>query len=64
MGKFEAQKNKHMHVLKLHVLKLIARDRDANGWATVSEVMCPIISQSVPSELTEFQKLEVGVERG
>jgi hypothetical protein len=43
-----------------HILKLIARDSDEEGWATVSETLYPHLSQNIPEELAEFQKLEAG----
>jgi len=43
-----------------HVLKLIARDCDENGWAPVSKTLYPHLSKNIPPELAEFEKLETG----
>lgn len=42
------------------VIELIVRDRDAEGWASISALLFPVISQNMPSELVEFEKLEKG----
>lgn len=38
-----------------HILKLIARDRDSEGWATVSAMLYKTLSASLPSELVTFE---------
>ena len=43
-----------------HILKLINRDKDFEGWAKVSEALYPHLSQNIPKELAEFEKLDVG----
>jgi len=43
-----------------HILKLIARDRDEDGWAFVSETLYPHLSKGMPAELVQFEKLEQG----
>jgi hypothetical protein len=42
------------------VMKLIARDCDSEGRAKVSEQLYPVLSSSVPQELVEFEKLDIG----
>ena len=43
-----------------HILKLIDRDSDDEGWTSVSEPLFPVISKNIPAELVIFEKLEVG----
>lgn len=43
-----------------HVLRLIRRDVKPDGWTSVSEQLYAVLCQSVPQELAEFEKLEVG----
>jgi hypothetical protein len=43
-----------------HILKLIARDKSDSGWTSVSELLFPQISKNMPTELCQFEKLEVG----
>ena len=43
-----------------HILRLIARDCDDEGWTAVSEALYPHLSKNMPSELVEFEKLEIG----
>ena len=43
-----------------HIIKLIGRDRDEDGWATISAGLFPIISQTMPPELVKFEELEKG----
>ncbi len=43
-----------------HVLKLIARDKKEDGWATVSEALFKMLSETTPAELVTFEKLEIG----
>lgn len=49
-----------LKVQHLHILNLIDRDKDADGWATVSESLCQHVSENIPSELVLFEKLDVG----
>ena len=46
MKKLEAQHK--------HIIKLIDRDSDIDGWAPVSDVLYPHLSQNLPSELVIF----------
>lgn len=40
-----------------HILKLIARDRDGEGWAKVSPQIFPFLEKEfVPRELVELQR--------
>jgi hypothetical protein len=43
-----------------HILKLIARDCDEEGWAAVSETLYPYLSKNIPAELAKFEKLSTG----
>lgn len=43
-----------------HVMKLIARDCNDDGWASISESLYPSISGALPPELVELEKLEHG----
>lgn len=43
-----------------HVLKLIKRDRDNDGWVIVSDRLYPHLSINIPPELVVFEKLETG----
>ena len=43
-----------------HIIKLIGRDRDEDGWATVSAVIFPILSRNMPPDLVEFEEIEGG----
>lgn len=44
----------------IHILKLIARDRDKEGWASVSEKLFCMLSETIPSELATFERLDSG----
>ena len=37
-----------------HILRLIDRDADVDGWAKVSDVLYPQLSQIMPPKLVEF----------
>ena len=43
-----------------HVLKLIARDCNADGWAKVSKTLFKMLSENIPSELVKFEELDNG----
>lgn len=43
-----------------HILRLIKRDRNDSGWATVSEALYKPLVSSMPYELVVFEKLEKG----
>lgn len=43
-----------------HILKLIKRDRDNEGWCPVSEQLYPHLSKNIPEELATFEKLDDG----
>lgn len=55
MAKVERLEAQHKHVLKL-----IERDQDAEGWTKVSEQLFKVLSENMPSELAIFEKLERG----
>ena len=38
-----------------HMLKLIHRDADKNGWAPVSAMIFPLVSKTMPAELIELE---------
>ena len=50
-------KLEHQHK---HVMSLIRRDADKDGWTTVSEKLYPVLSGAIPSELAEFEETENG----
>ena len=43
-----------------HILKLINRDKKADGWTPVSKQLFPVLSKNMPKELVEFEKSEDG----
>ena len=43
-----------------HILRLIGRDKKANGWTPVSEQLFKHLEPNMPKELCIFEKLEVG----
>jgi len=43
-----------------HILRLIARDRDENGWTKVSDLLYPHLSENMPTELATFERLGRG----
>jgi len=43
-----------------HILKLIARDRDSDGWASISESLYKPLALNMPEELVGFEKLKTG----
>lgn len=42
-----------------HLLRLIQKDRDADGWAKVSELVWPFV-EKLPSQLCELRATEDG----
>jgi len=61
----ERAKSKKKPVKKLdiqhkHIMRLLARDAGNNGWVPVSNALYPILSKSMPPELTEFQDSSMG----
>lgn len=54
---------------EMHVLKLIRKEADANGWATVSKVCATLFSEGtpwgiIPRALCEFESIDGGDGRG
>lgn len=45
---------------QIHVLKLIARDCDENGWVVVSDKLFPVLAGSIPKELACFESTDAG----
>ena len=43
-----------------HVLTLINRDKDLEGWAKVSEQLYATLVKNIPAKLVTFEKLEKG----
>lgn len=43
-----------------HLLKLIDRDQDKNGWTKVSEALMPHMVNNMPQEFIEIMKAKVG----
>jgi hypothetical protein len=43
-----------------HILRLIHRDKDSQGWTKVSEALCKTVRENIPSDLATFEKLEDG----
>ena len=43
-----------------HIMRLIARDADSDGWATVSAQLFPVLSKNIPKELAVFEETETG----
>lgn len=43
-----------------HILKLIARDANSEGWATVSEMLYKPLIETMPKDLVVLEKLDVG----
>lgn len=46
-----------------HMLKLIDRDKDVEGWAKVSGMMMPLLETTMPKELIELTKNDDGTGR-
>ncbi len=43
-----------------HILTLIGRDADDEGWCVVSEQLYPVLSENMPTDLVIFEKLDAG----
>ena len=43
-----------------HILRLIARDKTSDGWATVSAQLYNVIRNNIPSELATFETVGDG----
>ena len=43
-----------------HMLRLIDRDKDSDGWAKVSKVVMPLLEKTMPGELIELAKSDDG----
>jgi len=52
MGKLDAGQK--------HMLKIIHRDADDDGWTEVSEQLFPVLLKTMPKELVTFEKLQDG----
>jgi len=52
MGKLDAGQK--------HMLKIIHRDADDDGWTEVSKHLFPVLSENMPTELIIFEKLQDG----
>lgn len=55
MNKVEKLEMQHKHILSL-----IARYCNEEGWAEISEALYPHVSANIPSELATCEKLENG----
>jgi hypothetical protein len=49
-----------LSIQQKHILKLISRDSNNEGWTSVSEALFPILSKNMPKELAIFEKQEIG----
>lgn len=38
-----------------HILRLISRDADKDGWAVVGSKLYPVLSKNMPEELVTFE---------
>ena len=43
-----------------HILKLVDRDADEEGWTSVSEKLYPVLSKAMPPELVIFELIDDG----
>lgn len=43
-----------LQVQHKHIMRLIKRDCDLDGWATVSKVLYPMLKKNMPERLIEF----------
>lgn len=43
-----------------HVLKIIERDKNAEGWTSVSKVLYPSLVASIPKQLAIFEQKDSG----
>lgn len=44
-----------------HMLKLIDKDKNSDGWTAVSDMMHPHLVKTMPSELVEFRGVMLAV---
>lgn len=51
--------NRQLNNGDMHLLRLVQKGRDAQGWAKVSKMLWPIV-QGLPSELVELRPSEDG----
>jgi len=51
---------KRLDYRQQHILTLIDRGADAEGWAEVSEILFSVLSTNIPPELVTFEKLDDG----
>jgi len=49
-----------LEIEHIHILKLIARDCDTDGWASIAEMFYNQLVLNMPIELIKFEKLETG----
>lgn len=56
----EGNMKEKLDIQHKHILRLVHRDADANGWASVSNVLFPILSENMPPELVEFERTDDG----
>lgn len=52
--------NKKLEPQHKHVMRLIARDCGLDGWAKVSAVLYPHLSENMSKELVEFKRNDDG----
>lgn len=45
---------------ELHIMKLIKRDAEKDGWTVISTTLYKIVASSLPAELSEFKQNEDG----
>ena len=50
-------KLEHQHK---HILRLVDRDSQPDGWTTVSEQLFDVLSKAMPEELATFEKTDEG----
>jgi len=43
-----------------HILKLVARDSDADGYTIVSKILFSVLSENMPKELVIFEETSTG----
>lgn len=43
-----------------HIITLIGRERDTDGWAIISEILWPVLHKLMPLELVIMEKTENG----
>jgi hypothetical protein len=42
------------------LLRLVVKGAGPDGWGPVSEMLCKVVSETIPSDLVEFEKLVDG----